>query len=485
MANITEQYVPLAVNHRGRHQIKVDNPGRITASNVLEVLHKALPEHEANRRDIIFLDDYYRGVQPILNRNKPVRPEINNKIVENRANEIVAFKTGYLLTEPLQYISKNGDENTSEAVRKLNDFMEIEGKEGKDVELTDWFHICGTAYRMILPRGKGEEKDGSLFHIYTLDPAWTFVVYSREVGNPPLMGVTYYIDERAKYHYSIYTKDSYFEVTDDNVVSAASHIMGDVPIIEYPLERSRIGAFELVIDLLNAINLTDSNRLDGLEQFIQALLLLHNVELDSDGLQELIQKGAIKYRDADSTLKGEITYLVSSLDQTQTQSLVDHLYETVLTICGMPNRNGGTSTSDTGSAVVMRDGWSAAETRAKRTEIVFKQSERKLIQIALTICKAFDHTGAFNTPTSGIDIRFTRRNYENVAQKSTVLTQMLASDKIHPKLAFESSGMFADPELAYTVSDEYRQEQEQKALDLMEKQQNAERKEETPSGSTD
>jgi hypothetical protein len=151
----------------------------------------------------------------------------------------------------------------------------------------------------------------------------------------------------------------------------------------------------------------------------------------------------------------------------------------------MPNRNGGTSTSDTGSAVVMRDGWSAAETRAKRTEIVFKQSERKLIQIALTICKALDTSGMFDTPANGIDIRFTRRNYENVAQKSTVLTQMLASDKIHPKLAFESSGMFADPELAYSVSDEYRQEQEKKALDLMEKQQNAERKEETPGGSAD
>jgi hypothetical protein len=143
----------------------------------------------------------------------------------------------------------------------------------------------------------------------------------------------------------------------------------------------------------------------------------------------------------------------------------------------MPNRNGGTSTSDTGSAVVMRDGWSAAETRAKRTEIVFKQSERKLIQIALTICKALDKSGTFDTPANGIDIRFTRRNYENVAQKSTVLTQMLASDKIHPKLAFESSGMFADPELAYTVSDEYRQEQEQKALDLMEKQSGAEQAE--------
>lgn len=63
------------------------------------------------------------------------------------------------------------------------------------------------------------------------------------------------------------------------------------------------------------------------------------------------------------------------------------MYQTVLTICGMPNRNGGSSTSDTGSAVIMRDGWSAAEARAKDSELMFKKSERTFLKLILNICK--------------------------------------------------------------------------------------------------
>ena len=54
-----------------------------------------------------------------------------------------------------------------------------------------------------------------------------------------------------------------------------------------------------------------------------------------------------------------------------------------------------------------------------------------------------------------IDIRFTRRNYENILEKAQVLTMMLENDKVHPQLAFEHSGMFIDPDLAYTMSEEY------------------------------
>ena len=52
----------------------------------------------------------------------------------------------------------------------------------------------------------------------------------------------------------------------------------------------------------------------------------------------------------------------------------------------MPNRNGGTSTSDTGSAVIMRDGWSAAEARAKDSELMFKLSEKEFLKLVLRIC---------------------------------------------------------------------------------------------------
>lgn len=152
------------------------------------------------------------------------------------------------------------------------------------------------------------------------------------------------VDENGVVHYSCYSDHEYFEIVESKVVSYDTHILGEIPIIEYPLNMARIGAFELVIPLLDAINLTDSNRLDGVEQFIQSLMLFHNVDISSEDFDELRERGAIKFKDIDPQLKAEINYLVSNLNQGETQTLVDHMYQTVLTICGMPNRNGGSST---------------------------------------------------------------------------------------------------------------------------------------------
>jgi hypothetical protein len=127
----------------------------------------------------------------------------------------------------------------------------------------------------------------------------------------------------------------------------------------------------------------------------------------------------------------------------------------------MPNRNGGSSTSDTGSAVIMRDGWSDAEARAQSTEDMFKESESEFLRLAIYICHTF---ADMNLTASAVEPRFTRRNYENIQAKSQVLTTMLSNTKIHPRLAFEYCGMFIDPELAYTESMEYYEEQ-QKMID--------------------
>lgn len=77
----------------GRRTIKT-SVGKITEDNVAEVLFKALGIHELNRSEIDYLYKYYKGDQPIRHRVKETRPEICNKIVENRANEIVSFKVG-------------------------------------------------------------------------------------------------------------------------------------------------------------------------------------------------------------------------------------------------------------------------------------------------------------------------------------------------------------------------------------------------------
>lgn len=447
----------------GRKKIFTDVT-EITRDNVLEVLRKALITHWSNKADMEYLYAYYKGRQPVLNRQKEVRPEIKNTVVENRANEIVSFKVGYLMGEPIQYVSRSDSKSVADKITTLNGYCLSEDKAAKDKELADWFHICGTAYRMVLPDSVFErESDEAPFEIYTLDPRFAFVVYANSIGEPPVMGVKYIQRSDGAVIYSIYTKDRYFEVENQSMIVREEAQSLGIPIIEYPANNARLGAFEIVLPLLDAINTVDSNRLDGVEQFVQALMLFHNVDIFGDDFAKLRDEGAIKFKDIDPQYKAEIKYLTSELNQSQTQTLVDHLYNTVLTICGMPNRNGGTSTSDTGSAVIMRDGWSAAEARAKDSELMFKLSEKEFLKLVLRICSDLSD---LELKLSDVEVRFTRRNYENISQKATVLTTMLSNPKIAPILAFTHCGMFSDPQLAYRMSMDYADEQEKKAAEL-------------------
>lgn len=440
----------------GRSVIMTDIEN-ITKENVIQVLKESLCAHAINAADTDYLYKYYKGYQPILQRTKDVRPEICNKIVENRANEIVSFKSGYLMGEPIQYVSR-GEQEISKEIIRLNDFVESEDKAVKDKELADWFHICGTAYRMILPTPSDSENEDSPFEIFTLDPRTSFVVYMNDLRKCPVMGVTFVLKRNKQIVYSIYTSDRYFEIENDKVTVEKPNPIG-VPIIEYPANIARIGEFETVLTLLDALNLVASNRMDGVEQFIQALMLFHNVKIDDELFKRLQELGALAYTDVDTQTKGEVKYLTSELNQAQTQSLVNYLYETILTICGLPNRNGGSSTSDTGAAVHMRDGWEAAEARAKNSELMFKKSEKRFLRKVLHICETID---GLKLRIPQIEIRFTRRNYENIAAKANVLTMMLSNDKIHPKLAFSHCGMFVDSEIAYTESMEWIEAQEGK-----------------------
>lgn len=447
----------------GRAVIYTDER-EITADNVLAVLDKALQVHMLNSRDIQYLWDYYRGKQPILQRTKEFNAEINNKVVENRANEIVTFKVGYLFGEPVQYIPRKGEEDVKE-VELLNSYMFEQCKASKDKDIADWNHICGVAYRLVLPRENAAKmsRDDSPFDIFTLDPRNTFVVRWSGLGHPVVMGVRYVEQADGTVIYTVYTPKLIITcramglpggsavLPPLDISSVEEHILGGVPIIEYPLNDARLGAFEIVLPLLDAINNLASNRIDGVEQFIQAILLLKGTDLTDEQFKSLKELGGLLLPP-----DGDGKYLTSQLDQSQTQTLVNDAYNAVLTICGMPNRNGGTSTSDTGQAVIFRDGWFAAEARAKDSEKEFTLSEREFLTILLEIVNTFRDT---NLKVSQIDIRFTRRNYDNLQAKAQVL-QMLLSAGVHPLLAYEHCGMFVDPERAYAMSMEYAKEKQ-------------------------
>lgn len=441
----------------GRRVIKT-SVREITADNVVDVLQKALGTHELNRSEIDYLWNYYRGKQPILHRTKEVRPEICNKIVENRANEIVSFKVGYLCGEPIQYVGRNGEEATAKAITALNELMFAEDKATKDQEIVEWQMICGTAYRLVLPDEKNEE-DEAPFELHTLDPRDTFVVYSSEIGNKPLMGVKYYKDDEEVLRFSVYTENRYYLIEGDILKEEKAHALDMIPIFEYPANNARLGSFEIVLPLLDAINGVESNRMDGIEQFIQAFWKFIGCNIDKDKYKEFLEEGAILVPPNDNGGNIDVDLVVKELNQGQTQTLKDDLYNAILTICGIPNRNGGSSTSDTGAAVLLRDGWSLAEARAKDSEHMFKKSEKKMLKLVLRICRDL---GDINLRLKDIDMKFTRRNYEAIQSKSQVLVSMLQQPKIHPMLAFSHCGMFTDPENAYAMSMKHYEEEQKK-----------------------
>jgi len=438
----------------GRREILTDVQ-EITQDNLEEVLNAAVISHAANAVRIEYLYNYRRGIQPILYKEKEYRPEINNKVIVNRAEEIVAFKTGYLLGEPVQYVSLGLHSDTvDEEITRLNSFMLAEDKYGKDKELADWIHTCGLGYRYIIPKKDYEEGDAP-FGIYILDPRNTFTVKRNTPDRKVLMGVTFTVDNQGITHYTCYTENLQATVTSPGGAVFEENPLGMIPIIEYKHNSVRMGAFEAVLSILDAINLIESTSLDNMEQVVQALMLFHNVDISKEDFDTLRERGALKFRDIDPTLKGEIKYIMNSIDGVAANATVGDLYDAVLTICGMPNRNGGSSTSDTGKAVNLRDGWASATSRAADSEAMFKTAERKALRVFVEIANALEGT---HLKASDIDISLPRRNYENITEKANVLLIMLQNPKIHPRLAFEHCGMFVDPDRAYEESMEYYEE---------------------------
>lgn len=433
----------------------------ITAENVVEEVRKAYEVHGANRTEAKKLFEIYRGKTDILAKVKEVRENINHKINENRAYEIVNFYVGYLFGEPVQYVRReNSKSNTvddliASDVNALNGYMFSAGKSACDKKLGESIFIAGNGYRLTLPnKAWKEDEDEAPFTMRSLSPEQTFVIYSSDVDEHALAGVHVVQRENGDDVFSVYTDKSFFEFTEFGPVSTKPNPMRMVPIVEYPLESSRLGVFEIVVDLLNALNELQSNRMDDIVQFVNGFLALLGGEMTKETYAKLEEWKMLCLPEGT-----DAKYVSANLSQADVQTLKNDIIEAIITITGIPNRNGGSSTSDTGSAVIMRDGWQAAEARAKGVETMFKEAEAKTLKLVLRILR--DTVGT-SLKLSDIDTHFTRRNYENIASKAQVLVAMLNNQKIHPELAFAHCGMFPDPESAYLQSKAYYDEQMKK-----------------------
>jgi len=441
----------------GRRKI-MTSADRITRENVVEELNRALLWHLQNLMEEEYLYWYRRGIHPILSRKKQIRPEICAKIVVNNADMVTTFKNGYFLPEPSTFVSRRDDPAITDAVARVNEYMYAAGAQYAENEVVNWFHTTGLGVLFAEPN---EEDDPSRpFNIWSLDPRSAFVVYSLRPGNRPMMGVNVVMTGKTEAIFDIYTPEAFFRVygsmtgvkvipdgvpitaTGINLISESPNPIGMVPIAEFAYNETRMACFENAIGLMDSIDLAESNRMDGIEQQIQQLGIMYNCQLEEGTTINDINEAGILFLKSVGDNKADFKLLTSTINQQETQTTIDDLYDQMLEKCGVPSsiRDAG-STSDNVGAVYLRNGWAAADTACRCTEDLYRQSKAQITRVILEILR---RRTDIDLRVDDMDICFTRSNMDNLLVKTQAALNMKQLG-LAPEIALGRSGLSYDP----------------------------------------
>lgn len=470
-ARNTMYFQDLVKGNYGR-KIAYTDAERITDDNVVKIIGQCIGVFYGNKSAIRYLWRYYKGDQPVLYRTKVSNEDITNKILENHAYEIVQFKVGQTYGEPVQFISRKDDDAINNAVDELNDFMTDANKQEKDIKSGEWQSATGTSFKAI------QSKEGEIpFRITAPSPLNTFVIYNRSTEEP-VLAVQELKDEDGRYYKLAFSETMSFKIVNSNVVSSKLHTYGGIPIVEYPNNHERISDIELVISMLDAINNMQSNRMDGIEQFVQSWIKFVNCNVDEEEFAKMKMNHALVVKSTNKENKSDVEIMTQELNQTQCQVAKDDLWDNALSILAIPTKQSNTG-GDTQGAVELRNGWDFSKTRAKLKDPIVKSSEKRLATVVLNTLRV-----------AGNDLKLSIRDFEvqinhspqdNMYTKAQTLLQLLQCG-IHPIVAIKTVGLWGDAEKTFMLSKPYLdnlwktiddvEEQERKAQEIVSKLNN-------------
>lgn len=423
----------------------------VTPDNAVAIVSVGVTTLNANRPAIRYLWDYYKGDQPIRYRQKMVRSDIVNKIVENHAYEWVQFKVGQSYGEPIQCISRSDDDKVNEYVDKLNDYLKDSNKQTRDITCGEWQSATGTGYKAVFDR-KIDNAEVP-FGIIVPTPLNTVIVYS-SITQEPLLSIQNIKDADGQNAYRCYTDSAQFIVKNSKLVEWNLHAFGSNPIVEYPNNSNRISDIELVCDILDAINSWQSDRLDSADQFIQSFMKFVNCEVDEVSFKRMKEMGAIVVKSNNGENKADVDIMSQELNQTESQVAKDDLLDNAERILAIPGRNQGSDGGSTQGAVQLRSGWDFSKSRAKLKDPLIIESEKKLIRVILEIIRIRKGDADCPLKNSEFDVQINHSPTDNMMVKTQAL-EFLLRNGIHPLEAIKTVGLWGDAEKVFLLSKPY------------------------------
>ncbi|OHX28335.1 portal protein [Streptococcus phage Javan273] len=269
------------------------------SSKWIDQLKNYISSYKAEQLDRLKeLKRYYLGDNNI--KYRPKKTDIyaaDNRISSDFAKYITIFEQGYMLGVPVEY--KNEDEAVQLAIDVLS---ERNNEDYHNVKIKTDLSIYGRAYELLTVE-KVDESSTEV-KLYQLPAEQTFVIYDDTYQHNSLMGVHFYdIDYgsgKRKQIVKVYTGKTIYVYEDFNqdatgmtLKDTTQHFFNGVPINEFSNNEERTGAYESVMDNIDAYDLSQSELANFQQDAVDAILVISGNPYTGSDDNDYLEDGRI------------------------------------------------------------------------------------------------------------------------------------------------------------------------------------------------
>lgn len=400
--------------------------------------------HRAEQLDRLKeLKRYYLADNNIKYREeKSDKYSADNRIASDWAKYITVFEQGYMLGNPVEYKNEN-----AEIQALIDNFSKQNNEQEHNVAIKTDLAIYGRAYELL---NTFQDEDGSVWvKLYRMNPEQTFVIYDDSYEQRSLMAVNYYSISYGNGHkrdfVKVYTDDAIYEYVDDNqeadtlrLKEKSEHFFNGVPVNEFSNNTDRTGAFEAVLDSIDAYDLSQSELANFQQDSNEALLVISGNPFTGVDDKDFLEDGRINpngrlavsqsFKKAkilvldDNPIPGGSSpsahYLVKTYDTAGAEAYKERLVNDILRFTFTPdttdNNFGGVQSGE-----AMKYKMMAADNYRGKQELLFEKGLMRRLRLAVNIWKIKGNDSGNYNLINQTDIVFTpnlpQNNNEMVA----------------------------------------------------------------------
>ena len=368
--------------------------------------------HRAEQLDRLKeLKRYYLADNNIKHRDeKSDKYSADNRIASDWAKYITVFEQGYMLGNPVEYKNEN-----EEIQALIDNFSKQNNEQDHNVAIKTDLAIYGRAYELL---NTFKDEDGSVWvKLYRMNPEQTFVIYDDSYEQHSLMAVNYYSISYGNGHkrdfIKVYTDDAIYEYVDDNqeadtlrLKEKSDHFFNGVPVNEFSNNTDRTGAFEAVLDSIDAYDLSQSELANFQQDSNEALLVISGNPFTGVEDKDFLEDGRINpngrlavsqsFKKAkiivldDNPIPGGSSpsahYLVKTYDTAGAEAYKERLVNDILRFTFTPDTT-DSNFAGTQSGEAMKYKMMAADNYRGKQELLFEKGLMRRLRLAVNIWK--------------------------------------------------------------------------------------------------